>query len=185
MPSRKARRRTWTPSPRSTHTASSLRTGSPSAFRMGSWETRKSGPRSFQIVFLPPSVSLTTNGAHRHLNIGAGRIVWQDIVRIDVAIKKRQFHKNEKILASFQHAKDTNGRLHLLGLVRPSSIHQNKPNRWRMLDLGRRCPLAQHAPVCAARDRERGRRPTRLRALPRRRTRYRAALRGEICAGTA
>ena len=54
-----------------------------------------------------------------HLNIGAGRIVWQDIVRIDVAIKKRQFHKNETILASFKHAKETNGRLHLLGLVRP------------------------------------------------------------------
>jgi 2,3-bisphosphoglycerate-independent phosphoglycerate mutase len=51
------------------------------------------------------------------LNIGAGRIVWQDIVRIDVEIKKRQFHKNEAILASFKRAKDTNGRLHLLGLV--------------------------------------------------------------------
>ena len=54
----------------------------------------------------------------RHLNIGAGRIVWQDIVRIDVAIKKRQFHKNETILESFNHAKNGNGRLHLLGLVR-------------------------------------------------------------------
>jgi 2,3-bisphosphoglycerate-independent phosphoglycerate mutase len=51
------------------------------------------------------------------LNIGAGRIVWQDIVRIDVAIKKRQFHKNEAILSSFKRAKETNGRLHLLGLV--------------------------------------------------------------------
>ena len=54
-----------------------------------------------------------------HLNIGAGRIVWQDIVRIDVSIKKRQFHKNEIILESFNHAKDGNGRLHLLGLVSP------------------------------------------------------------------
>ena len=55
--------------------------------------------------------------AHRHLNIGAGRIVWQDIVRIDVSIAKRQFHKNENILASAKHAKEGNGRLHLLGLV--------------------------------------------------------------------
>ena len=54
-----------------------------------------------------------------HLNIGAGRIVWQDIVRIDVSIKKRQFHKNEIILESFNRAKDGNGRLHLLGLVSP------------------------------------------------------------------
>ena len=55
----------------------------------------------------------------RHLNIGAGRIVWQDIVRIDVSIKKREFHKNDVILESFKHAKDTTGRLHLIGLVRP------------------------------------------------------------------
>ena len=54
----------------------------------------------------------------RHLNIGAGRIVWQDIVRIDVSIKKRQFHKTQNILKSFKHAKEGNGRLHLLGLVR-------------------------------------------------------------------
>ena len=44
-------------------------------------------------------------------------------MRIDVAIKKRQFHKNENILASFKHAKETNGRLHLLGLVRPPPVH--------------------------------------------------------------
>lgn len=53
----------------------------------------------------------------RHLNIGAGRIVWQDIVRIDQSIKKRQFHESPKIVESMQHAKDGNGRLHLLGLV--------------------------------------------------------------------
>jgi hypothetical protein len=52
-----------------------------------------------------------------HLNIGAGRVVWQDIVKIDVSIKKKQFHKNETILACTKRAKDGNGRLHLLGLV--------------------------------------------------------------------
>jgi len=51
------------------------------------------------------------------LNIGAGRIVWQDIVRIDVEIKKKEFHKNPTIVESFKRAKDGNGRLHLLGLV--------------------------------------------------------------------
>jgi hypothetical protein len=55
---------------------------------------------------------------HRHLNIGAGRIVWQDIVRIDVSIKKRQFHKAENIVASCQRSKDENGRFHLIGLVK-------------------------------------------------------------------
>ena len=60
---------------------------------------------------------LTLVSAYSHLNIGAGRIVWQDIVRIDVSIKKRQFHKNETILESCKHAKEGNGRLHFLGLV--------------------------------------------------------------------
>jgi len=38
-------------------------------------------------------------------------------VRIDQSIKKREFHKNENIVASFKHAKDTTGRIHLIGLV--------------------------------------------------------------------
>ena len=58
----------------------------------------------------------------RHLNIGAGRIVWQDIVKIDVAIKKRQFHKEDKIVESCKRAKEGNGRLHLLGLVGTAPI---------------------------------------------------------------
>ena len=72
------------------------------------------------LKFIPCFFRRSTNLSH--LNIGAGRIVWQVIVRIDVAIKKRQFHKNETILESFNHAKETNGRLHLVGLVRTASI---------------------------------------------------------------
>jgi len=52
-----------------------------------------------------------------HLNIGAGRVVWQDIVRINVSIKKKQFHKNPALLACCKRAKEGNGRLHALGLV--------------------------------------------------------------------
>ena len=54
-------------------------------------------------------------------------------MRIDVAIKKRQFHKNETILESFKHAKETNGRLHLVGLVRIASNMTAVPS---MLILG-------------------------------------------------
>ncbi|KAJ7903172.1 hypothetical protein B0H13DRAFT_2335236 [Mycena leptocephala] len=74
------------------------------------------------------SDSLTSTpevGCVTHLNIGAGRIVWQDIVQIDVSIKKCQFHKNETILESLKRAKAGNGRLHLLGAG--ASPHPN-PN---------------------------------------------------------
>ena len=63
------------------------------------------------------SKNTNVTDTNRHLNIGAGRVVWQDIVRIDVSIKKRQFHKSPNIVKSMQRAKDNNGRLHLLGLV--------------------------------------------------------------------
>jgi 2,3-bisphosphoglycerate-independent phosphoglycerate mutase len=52
-----------------------------------------------------------------HLNIGAGRIVWQDIVRIDESIRKKKFATTGNVKKSFERAKDSNGRLHLLGLV--------------------------------------------------------------------
>ncbi|CUA76015.1 phosphoglycerate mutase [Rhizoctonia solani] len=71
------------------------------------------------------SDGLMGNSEVGHLNIGAGRIVWQDIVRIDVSIKKREFHKNKTILESCKHAKDTSGRLHLLGLVSDGGVHSH------------------------------------------------------------
>lgn len=82
---------------------------------------------------------------NRHLNIGAGRIVWQDIVRIDQSIKKRTFHKSENIVASCQRAKDGNGRLHLLGLVRV------RLNAYFMRGsiLFHRCPMAAFIPISA------------------------------------
>ncbi|KAH9973369.1 cofactor-independent phosphoglycerate mutase [Lactifluus volemus] len=83
------------------------------------------------------SDGLMGNSEVGHLNIGAGRIVWQDIVRIDVAIKKRQFHKNETILKSFQRAKDTNGRLHLLGLISDGGVHSHNTHLYALLETAK------------------------------------------------
>lgn len=63
------------------------------------------------------SDGLMGNSEVGHLNIGAGRVVWQDIVKIDVSIKKRNFHKTDAILKACERAKSGNGRLHFLGLV--------------------------------------------------------------------
>src|SRR5436190_23013799 len=60
---------------------------------------------------------LMGNSEVGHLNIGAGRVVWQDVVRIDQAIKKGEFSKNPVISKVMQSAKNGNGRLHLCGLV--------------------------------------------------------------------
>ncbi|CDZ97485.1 phosphoglycerate mutase [Phaffia rhodozyma] len=71
------------------------------------------------------SDGLMGNSEVGHLNCGAGRVVWQDIVRIDQSIKTKEFHQTSNILESFNHAKKTNGRLHLLGLVSDGGVHSH------------------------------------------------------------
>lgn len=65
---------------------------------------------------------LMGNSEVGHLNIGAGRVVWQDVVRIDQTIKNGELNKNEQIVKSFTRAKEGNGRLHLLGLVSDGGV---------------------------------------------------------------
>ncbi|EGN93525.1 hypothetical protein SERLA73DRAFT_78418 [Serpula lacrymans var. lacrymans S7.3] len=83
------------------------------------------------------SEGLMGNSEVGHLNIGAGRIVWQDIVRIDVAIKKRLFHKNETILASIKRAKEGNGRLHLAGLISDGGVHSHISHLFALLETAK------------------------------------------------
>lgn len=60
-----------------------------------------------------------------HLNLGAGRIVYQELQRINVAVRDGSFAKNEALLASIRYAK-TNGKpLHLLGLVSNGGVHSH------------------------------------------------------------
>jgi 2,3-bisphosphoglycerate-independent phosphoglycerate mutase len=68
---------------------------------------------------------LMGNSEVGHLNIGAGRVVWQDVVRIDMTISKGKMNQVENIVKSFQRAKDGNGRLHLLGLVSDGGVHSH------------------------------------------------------------
>src|SRR5215471_11140828 len=68
---------------------------------------------------------LMGNSEVGHLNIGAGRVVWQDIVRIDQTLKKGDMNKVENVVKTFQHAKDGNGRLHLLGLISDGGVHSH------------------------------------------------------------
>ena len=52
-----------------------------------------------------------------HLNIGAGRIVYQELQRINVAVRDGSFAKNPVLLETLRFAKSNNKKLHLLGLV--------------------------------------------------------------------
>lgn len=65
---------------------------------------------------------LMGNSEVGHLNIGAGRVVWQDVVRIDQTIRNNELDKNEIIMKTFEDAKNGTGRLHLCGLISDGGV---------------------------------------------------------------
>src|SRR5678816_750028 len=58
-----------------------------------------------------------------HLNLGAGRIVYQDVVRIDKGIEDGSFYSNAVIGETIDAAKRSGGTLHLMGLTSPGNVH--------------------------------------------------------------
>lgn len=60
-----------------------------------------------------------------HLNLGAGRIVYQELQRINVAIRTRSFFENPVLLEAIRFAKENNKTLHLMGLVSDGGVHSH------------------------------------------------------------
>ena len=60
-----------------------------------------------------------------HLNLGAGRIVYQELTKINKAIKEGAFFENEQFLKAIQHVKENNSALHLYGLVSTGGVHSS------------------------------------------------------------
>ena len=80
---------------------------------------------------------LMGNSEVGHLNLGAGRVVWQDVVRIDQTLKKGELNKIENIQRSFRRAKDGNGRLHLLGLISDGGVHSHQNHLYGLLQVAK------------------------------------------------
>jgi 2,3-bisphosphoglycerate-independent phosphoglycerate mutase len=60
-----------------------------------------------------------------HLNLGAGRIVYQELQRINVAVRDGSFFKNEVLLNAIRYSKDNKKPLHLIGLVSDGGVHSH------------------------------------------------------------
>ncbi|KAF7718651.1 2,3-bisphosphoglycerate-independent phosphoglycerate mutase [Penicillium ucsense] len=80
---------------------------------------------------------LMGNSEVGHLNIGAGRVVWQDSVRIDQTLKNGEMNKVENIVKAFTRAKEGNGRLHLCGLVSDGGVHSNITHLFGLLEVAK------------------------------------------------
>ncbi len=70
-----------------------------------------------------------------HLNLGAGRVVYQELQRINVAVRDGSFAKNEVLLTAIQQAKKLNKPLHLLGLVSDGGVHSHIDHLKAILDV--------------------------------------------------
>ena len=101
-----------------------------------------------------PNCELHTDGEHvglpagqmgnsevGHLNIGAGRVVYQDLVKINNAIKNDTFKNNKELNKAFSYAKKNNKPVHLIGLLSDGGVHSHDSH------LVHLCELADQAGV--------------------------------------
>lgn len=73
-----------------------------------------------------------------HLNIGAGRIVYQDLTRISKAIDDGDFFENPVLLDCLARTKAAGGRLHLSGLLSDGGVHSHNTHLYALLELAKR-----------------------------------------------
>lgn len=72
-----------------------------------------------------------------HLNIGAGRIVYQELTRITKEIKEKTFYKNKVLLDACQNVKKNNSALHLMGLLSDGGVHSHIEHLFGFLELAK------------------------------------------------
>jgi 2,3-bisphosphoglycerate-independent phosphoglycerate mutase len=73
-----------------------------------------------------------------HLNLGAGRVVMQDLVRISTAINDGSFFRNDALVAACRDARENGGTLHLLGLIGSGGVHAIDTHLVAVIELARR-----------------------------------------------
>jgi 2,3-bisphosphoglycerate-independent phosphoglycerate mutase len=73
-----------------------------------------------------------------HLNIGAGRIVYQDLTRISKSIREGEFFENKTLLGAVRHAKEKGRKLHLYGLLSDGGVHSHIDHLFALLELAKR-----------------------------------------------
>lgn len=70
-----------------------------------------------------------------HLNIGAGRIVYQDLVKINRACKDGSIMKNPQIVAAYSYARETGKKLHLMGLASNGGVHSSLGHLFKLIEI--------------------------------------------------
>lgn len=101
---------------------------------------------SEEAVGLPPGEDGNTETGH--INMGAGRVVYQDLPRINMAISDGSFFNNDAFLGAMSYAHSHQSRIHLMGLLSDSGVHASRDHLYALLELMQRhqctCPVYLH-----------------------------------------
>ena len=73
-----------------------------------------------------------------HLNMGAGRIVYQELTRITKEIEDGDFFKNEALLKAMKNAKENNSAIHFMGLLSDGGVHSHNTHLYGLLEMAKR-----------------------------------------------
>ena len=76
-----------------------------------------------------------------HLNIGAGRIVYQDLVKINKACQTGDILKNKEIVNAYSYAQKTGKKLHIMGLTSTGGVHSSLDHMFKLLEIGKKYEL--------------------------------------------
>ena len=98
-----------------------------------------------------PNTDIFTSGLHvglpegqmgnsevGHTNIGAGRIVYQELTRITKSIEDGDFFSNPEFIAAIENCKKYNSKLHILGLVSDGGVHSHNRHLYGLLEMAKR-----------------------------------------------
>ena len=72
-----------------------------------------------------------------HLNIGAGRVVYQDLVKINMACSDNTIMQNPEVKAAFEYAKANNKQVHFMGLLSSGGVHSSLDHVFKLLDISK------------------------------------------------
>ena len=72
-----------------------------------------------------------------HTNIGAGRIVYQNLTRVDISIREGKFFENEVLLKAVENCKKNDSALHLFGLLSDGGVHSHINHMFALLRLAK------------------------------------------------
>jgi 2,3-bisphosphoglycerate-independent phosphoglycerate mutase len=69
-----------------------------------------------------------------HLNIGAGRVIYQDLVRINIACRDNSINHNPELFSAYKYAKENNKSVHFIGLVSDGGVHSMNTHLYKLCD---------------------------------------------------